>query len=87
MMSALAPAGFQISLETWMRAPGQPANVELMRPISERSAMLAMVYVVQTSLGLAPALFAGWVVYLAVLWPVTRRLWGQEAQWPNQLET
>ena len=50
-------------------------------------AMLAMVYVVQTSLGLAPALFAGWVVYLAVLWPVTRRLWGQEGQWPNQLET
>jgi len=50
-------------------------------------AMLAMVYVVQTSLGLAPALFAGWVVYLAVLWPVTRRLWAQDTQWPNQLET
>lgn len=41
-------------------------------------AMLATVFLVQESFGLAPALFVGWVVYLAILWPVTSRLWSRE---------
>jgi len=41
-------------------------------------AMLATVFLVQELLGLASALFIGWLVYLAVLWPVTWRLWTRE---------
>lgn len=41
-------------------------------------AMLATVFLVQELLGLASALFIGWMVYLAVLWPVTSRLWTVE---------
>ena len=40
--------------------------------------MLATVFLVQELLGLASALFIGWMVYLAVLWPVTSRLWTVE---------
>lgn len=42
------------------------------------SAMLAAAYLVQDSLGLAYALLVGWIVYLAILWPLTLRLWERE---------
>jgi hypothetical protein len=41
-------------------------------------ALLATVYSTQETLGLAPALLVGWVVYLSLLWPMTRQLWKRE---------
>ena len=41
-------------------------------------AMLATVYLAQAELSLGSALLVGWVIYLAVLWPVTSRLWTLE---------
>lgn len=41
-------------------------------------AMLVVIYSAQSALGLGGALLAGWVVYLAFLWPLTRRLWARE---------
>lgn len=41
-------------------------------------AMLTTVYITQDSWGLAWALLAGWGIYLALLWPMTMRLWTRE---------
>jgi hypothetical protein len=41
-------------------------------------AMLVVIYSTQEALGLRRALLVGWVAYLALLWPMTRRLWKRE---------
>ena len=48
------------------------------------SAMLMAIYVSQDTFGLAGGLVIGWAVYLAVLWPLTLRLWTQDAPAPHR---
>ena len=47
--------------------------------VAGMTAMLAATYLAQETLGLAKGLLVGWVVYLAILWPLTVRLWTREA--------
>lgn len=44
--------------------------------------MMAVVRLTQASVGLGPALILGWVVFLAVLLPLTRRQWSHQAPAP-----
>lgn len=47
-------------------------------------AMLAAIYTAQDTCGLAGGLLISWAVYLAVLWPLTLRLWTQDALAPQR---